>query len=686
MRIRSLEANNFRGFLGEHTIEFASDDSKNVTLILAENEVGKSTLLNAFVWCFYGRMTEDTDRKNELIHDEANSKRAHVQIEIEEDGQAYLFKRQIADSKESFKAWEVDDIGDIKPIHFPDSLIKTFLPPALSDYFLFNGEGLKDIIKDPYALEKSIRDIQGLTAAEAALESITKHKIALNAESNRANVKNKKLDATRKDLKEKISTYETLQDNLKKAQEKQKISEEAFKKAKEAWDEVKSFDAKKLKNEESKSLNIIKGFDADIKNLENDRRSLIAKYGIDIMGFPFVADAKNHLSDASEKGYPSQYHKQIIEDSLEESECKLCERPFDKNGSIKNLLNTKIAIAVDDDLQDRIHKTRASIREVENSIETFADELNDLDNKIAKKIKQKSDESDELSITQAAIKKIAGKDEEVKKAEKNYNQCFSDQRNATKNVGTIEANLQSVEYEKNKLDGEIIRAEAEANPASSLVNEISFLDDCLKSLEKLIADQEESGRNFIFNDMNESLKRHSKGNHQFGFEKDDQGNDTYNPVILKSDGKTVKLSTGAKKLKKNLFFITSLIKHSKMRSNASGTIQIPGTIAPLVVDAPFSDLDEFNIQIAARVLLESSDQLIVMISSSSFNGGFLNVLNEDKKFKNRLGKAYILKKRFKGSKSGKSALEVNAFGKKIETAIYESKNETSEIEEIEVGR
>ena len=487
MRIKSLEAYNFRGFLGEHTIEFATDDNKNVTLILAENEVGKSTLLNAFVWCFYGKMTEDTDRKNELIHDEANNTRAHVQIEIEEDGQAYLFKRQVVDSKESFKAWEVDDIGDIKPIHFPDSLIKTFLPPALSDYFLFNGEGLKDIIKDPYALEKSIRDIQGLTAAEAALESITKHKIALNAESNRANVKNKKLDEKREELKDKISIYETLQDNLKKAKEKQKISEEAFKKAKELWDEVKSFDAKKLKNEESKSLNIIKGFDADIKNLENDRRSLIANYGIDIMGFPFVADAKNHLSDASEKGYPSQYHKQIIEDSLEENECKLCERPFDKNGSIKNLLNTKIAIAVDDDLQDRIHKTRASIREVENSIETFSDELNDIDNKIALKIKQKSDEADELSATQAAIKKIAGKDAEVKKAEKNYNQCFSDQRNATKNVGTIEANLESVEYEKNKLDGEITRAEAEANPASSLVNEISFLDDCIKrSLEETL--------------------------------------------------------------------------------------------------------------------------------------------------------------------------------------------------------
>ena len=53
MRIKSLQVENFRGFLGEHSIEFASTDNENVTLILAENEVGKSTLLNAFVWCFF---------------------------------------------------------------------------------------------------------------------------------------------------------------------------------------------------------------------------------------------------------------------------------------------------------------------------------------------------------------------------------------------------------------------------------------------------------------------------------------------------------------------------------------------------------------------------------------------------------------------------------------------------------
>ena len=77
--------------------------------------------------------------------------------------------------------------------------------------------------------------------------------------------------------------------------------------------------------------------------------------------------------------------------------------------------------------------------------------------------------------------------------------------------------------------------------------------------------------------------------------------------------------------------MTSLIKQSKLRANAGGKILIPGTVAPLVVDAPFSDLDEFNIKIAAEVLIESSDQLIVMISSSAFNGGFLETLKTKKR-------------------------------------------------------
>jgi DNA sulfur modification protein DndD len=686
MRFRSLELHNFRGFLGTHSIEFASDDKENLTLILAENEVGKSTLLNAFVWCFYGRMTSDTDRAHELVHDEAKDRKSHVQIQIEENGQVYLFKRGTDGNKSFFRSWEEDDIGTLKPIYIPDSLIKTFLPPALSDYFLFNGEGLKEIIKDPHTLKTSIRDIQGLTAAEAALESIKKHKISLQAESNRTNAKDKVLKIKKADLKNKINDLKPLEESLAKAKLDHEKACTDFQNAKDLWDAVKSFDAKSLKKAETESLGRFKKLSEDIKDLGDERKSFIAKYGIDIMGFPFSSSANEHLIGAKEKGYPSKYHKQIIQDSISEDECKLCERDFEKDGSTKNLLQTKIALAIDDDLSERIDKARASISSVESSIKLFNSDLETAETKLEKKLQDKIEEKNILDSIQAKLSALAGKDKEVKAAESKFNTCNSKQLSTAAKIGTVKANMESLNYDKDKLSGEILRAEIEINPTSTLLNEIYFLDECIKDLEDLMIEQEKSGRDFIFNDMNESLKKHSKGNHQFGFEKDEHGEITYNPVILKSDGKTpVKLSTGAKKLKKNLFFITSLIKHSRMRANSSGTIQIPGTIAPLVVDAPFSDLDEFNIKIAARVLLESSDQLIVMISSSSFNGGFLDVLNEDKGFIDRLGRAYVLKKHFKGPKGGKPSLEINAFKTKIATAIYDSKNETSEIEEISFG-
>ena len=682
MRINSLELYNFRGFLGEHKIKFASDGDKNLTLILAENEVGKSTLLNGFMWCFYGFLTADTDVKDELIHDEASDSKAHVSVQIQEGDKEFLFKRSIYNKDINFKAWEIDDIGEMHPRHHPEALINTFLPKTLSDYFLFNGEGLKDIIKDASKLETSIQNIQGLNAAAQGLENIGKYKVALMAESKRSKKKAGDIETKKSDLKKNIELKNGADKKLSSAQEKLVIAKDKFKAAKDAWEDIKSFDAKELNtNKEAceKRIDIIKN---QIEGYQSSRRLLISKYGIDIIGYSFTEEAAVRLSEAGERGYPSKYHKQIIRDSLEDDECKLCERDFKKDQKIKDLLKNKIAIAVDEDLTSRIGKTNASIGGAETALKNFTDELETLETNINKAEINKSQEESVLNDLNAKIEKIAGKDKEVKKVKDNFTKRLDERSSASTDVGKAQSDSEYFANEEKRLMAEILKLESDVNPGSKMETELKFLDECIDELDNLIQEQEKSGRDFIFTDMNESLKKHSKGNHQFRFEED-----TYNPVILKSDGITkVKLSMGGKKLKKNLFFITSLIKHSKMRSNASGSMQIPGTIAPLVVDAPFSDLDQFNISIAARVLLESSDQLVVMISSASFNGGFLEVLKEDKSYEKRLGKTYVLKKHFKGPKGAKPSLDVNAFNNTISTAVYDSKHETSEIEEINFGK
>ena len=53
MRLRSIELTNFRQFKDEK-IQFAIDKNQNVTLIMGDNGSGKTSLAQAFFWCFYG--------------------------------------------------------------------------------------------------------------------------------------------------------------------------------------------------------------------------------------------------------------------------------------------------------------------------------------------------------------------------------------------------------------------------------------------------------------------------------------------------------------------------------------------------------------------------------------------------------------------------------------------------------
>ena len=53
MLIKSLKMQNFRQFKGITEVDFPATPEQNVTIILGDNTFGKTTLLQAFNWCFY---------------------------------------------------------------------------------------------------------------------------------------------------------------------------------------------------------------------------------------------------------------------------------------------------------------------------------------------------------------------------------------------------------------------------------------------------------------------------------------------------------------------------------------------------------------------------------------------------------------------------------------------------------
>tara|TARA_A200000113_G_scaffold30381_1_gene25318 strand:- start:820 stop:2865 length:2046 start_codon:yes stop_codon:yes gene_type:complete len=680
MKIKSLELENFRAFRGKHRIDFSCSNDKNFTIIVAENEVGKSTLLNALVWCFYGELTHDTDRPQDLIHDDAENRSLYVEVTVEEDGEEFIFRRFLDKKDTKLKAWKAED-GDNQRYHLPESLINTLLPKQLRNYFLFSGEELKDIIEEPQKLEKSIHDIQGLTAANEALKRLKQYRFNLTTQKRSTTSKVTEL-TNQKKLLEGMSSL--ISDAEKKEEEAKKKYEEAkalTKLAEKAWDELKGFDAKTIRGEQKRQEALVDGLKETIKGLKDARRDLIPKFGIDILGYAFADKTSQLIKAAGDEGYPATYHKKIINDSLADDECKLCERSFKNDKKIRDLLEDKLETSITGELQNRIAKVSASIDRNTEAIDEFNSEISLIEGKIDKKIPDLEIQEKLLKEIETKIDELAGRDKEAANANINYKSALKNESICEQNINRAKGHLSDLKGDQNQLAKDIKNLELSKDANSKLGKEISFLEECENDLEKLIESQENQGKEFIFHDMNESLKIHSMGNHEFRFQED-----TYNPEIIKSDGKVLKLSTGGKILKKNLFFVTSLIKHSKMRRSAKSKLQIPGTVAPLIVDAPFSTLDPFNISIAARVLLESSEQLVVMINSGSFNGGFLDVLKENnKKHLKGLEKVYVLKRNERGSGQGKDQKEVDIFGKKFPTANYNKKYDESIIEDLHYG-
>jgi DNA sulfur modification protein DndD len=675
LKLLSIKINNFRAFLGEHEIEFAHTKDENVTILIAENEVGKSSLLNAILWCFYGELTEDTDRPEDLIHDDAKSKLVEVEVRLIEKDKEYLFKRLDRNGTEAFKAFEMQDNGELgRKINFPETLIESFLPKVLSNYFLFNGEGLKDIVQDSVLLNKSVQDIQGLSAAREALEKIKDFKLNLGRTLHR----NKEASAAKKNYESKIEgLMANIEEETRKLDsQKNKVSQakKESSDADKAWQKVANKSATSLHEQRKKAEKELNGQISMLANAKKSKALHIRAYGIDILGFPFSGDTENILAESDEKGYPSKFEKTMIEDSLRECLCQLCETELPKNSDTYKKIKEKLDMAIDDDLKDRVSKARSSLTSMKNIIQTYGDASEAIDETINKIEETISKKRESIKDIKAEILKLAKHETEIRSAEERRTKANAELTKQTTNESLIKNNITSLSNDIRDMKSKL----PNSNEDDSLKNEFDFLDEVCDYLDETINTSEKSARDYIFTDMNESLKIHSKGNHEFRFREE-----TFEPVIIKSDGKLLKLSTGAKKLKRNLFFVTSLIKHSKMRAKADGDFTIPGTVAPLIVDAPFTELDIYNQKIAGRVMLESTDQLILMVDSATFNNGILEVIDENPEHRNRIGEVYCLIRHLVGKQGDKANVKMKVFDQHINSTLYDKKFDETKILKVD---
>jgi DNA sulfur modification protein DndD len=225
MKIKSIQLSNFRCYKGiQPPIVFSTDPEKNVTVFVGENNAGKTTFIQAFLWCLYDKTSFKT---KSIINAEAELDLmpnkycdAFVEIVLLHEDKEFVIRRSqrfYLNSNETVKHddsvlkisyKEVNGTGNQEPIPAKecDYTVKKILPEALTDYFFFNGEAVTDI-NNRGDVVAAVRGLMGLDVIGQARDRLNpKYSGTVTSELNEALVL--KADAESDDLKNKLKKSE----------------------------------------------------------------------------------------------------------------------------------------------------------------------------------------------------------------------------------------------------------------------------------------------------------------------------------------------------------------------------------------------------------------------------------------------------------------------------------------------
>ncbi|MCY4167940.1 MAG: AAA family ATPase, partial [Rhodobacter sp.] len=179
MILEEIRLNDFRCFFGETFIRFSEDTNRNVTIIYAENGVGKTTLLNALLWCFYGETTARFEKREDILNYDAKKAGrtvASVEVLFEHNDSRYIAKRFAnigSSSRREFLVARIDDGSQIT-LDSPDTFINTVIPRDMASHFLFDGEHAEVFLGENNrgSIKNAVRDILGCSLIETAIDDL----------------------------------------------------------------------------------------------------------------------------------------------------------------------------------------------------------------------------------------------------------------------------------------------------------------------------------------------------------------------------------------------------------------------------------------------------------------------------------------------------------------------------------
>lgn len=633
MRLQSIELTNFRQFKDEK-IQFAIDKNQNVTLIMGDNGSGKTSLAQAFFWCFYGTNSfQDKILLNRLVANNMipNQKEmVCVRVYLEHKQEEYCvvrqqeYTKQYNDSlkpqnsilaiskkdKNGNRMWlGTGKTESLKNIELTNT-INDIMPQDLSKYFFFDGEKIETLSKEISSGRKSnnfveaVNSLTGLKATRNALNHLNpklKGSVIGKLEDEYIGGSDRRIAELTEEIKRLKSEWQSAYDDINSADESIKSNDLYIE---ELENKIKTYaEAENLQRTKTIRQNELKehkwrkyqSLSRIYDNLNRD--NLFDRF---ICEWP-VKEALVILSnsDVSGKDIP-KLHGDTIKYLLKQKQC-ICGTILEENSKewkvLENLINylppESISTSIGNFIKRMKDKYQEKVYLLNDARSDFASILT-----LDEQISQCLEEIDEID------KKLNGKDvsREVNKLNKlisttkiNTVQLRNNKSALEKRIGGFSVSIQSKETERDTLakkssqNASIALAKKYAEALYDKFN-VEYTAKEIKTKANLQAY------------INENFKKFFNGSITL------QIDDNYAVKVSVNDKFNSLETSTAQGIAVIFAFLAAIIRIAKENS-ANETY-------PVVMDAPLSTLDNQRIKIVCDTLPQIADQVIIFIKDT----------------------------------------------------------------------
>lgn len=628
MKLSQVKMRNFMPYKAPVSLGFAQDDTRNVTLIFGENTRGKTSILNAIRWAFYGKVVgrhgKEIPRHKLLNRDAAKEGDWDYSVSIcfEASGVEYEIHRGASRKEligEPNKAEHFDESVSMKKDGVPvraDLIafeINRVAPEDISRFFLFDGELLQEYeslliegSEQGRKIKRAIEQVLGvpaLTRGRDDIGALLKASQSQQAKDLRQ-VKGLERQAEHQaDLQSKQQTIEsslkTLKDSLSDVSEERLALTEELDKYESSYKQKMDIDRKKDE---------IERYEAEQEEIRTEQEKCKEELWREIISDKirlhrqYLQDSLSKLTDEIKNKSILEEKKRELSSILESSSCSVCKQSIGqqhKEAIAGDLAPIEAKLELASDRENELAAISSEIQALAGFSQSgIIDKIEELDKRFDEINVQVTRLENEINEIQDEIKEFDTAEIERKRKRRDY--YLKEEGRLQRQVDECDKELDSIERKLQMLSKTIGGdPRGRASESTAIVELCARLEDVYKSS---IAGLREKLRSSVESYATEAFLRMTTQPDYKAL----SINENYGLNIIDDLGEEVDVrSAGAEQV-----VALALIDGLGRASRAEG---------PIVMDTPFGRLDPTHRSNILQYLPESTSQLVLLVHEGEVN-------------------------------------------------------------------